>query len=130
MSDAARAGCYLCEDGVGVYRAVVESPPGVHHAVNTIVCEECRDADRVLDADSVPVSVVRFETELDELHDRNLIDSAGSPCTYCGRDSGGETRPVCVAGREFVPALCGDCYQALRDVGRIDEGRELEVFHA
>lgn len=61
------------------------------------------------------------------LVDEENIDGAGTDCTYC-RQEKPDCRPVCVVNREFIPALCDECYVELREAGRLDMERDREVF--
>lgn len=65
--------------------------------------------------------------DLTELRERDMMDCAGTGCTYCRERK--LARPMPVDGREFVPALCDDCYGALRDAERLDYERDRAVFY-
>jgi hypothetical protein len=62
------------------------------------------------------------------IREAGLMDCAGKTCTYCRRQTG-DCRPAPVKGRTFIPALCDDCYVAVRKAGRFDRDRDKEVFY-
>lgn len=69
------------------------------------------------------------ETNLEALDENGLIDTNGDRCTYC-RQRTGDCRPAAVHGREFIPCLCGECFNALRNSGLHDVQRDREVFYS
>lgn len=71
---------------------------------------------------------VEFETDLNTLRETGQMDTAGKYCTYC-RERKPDCRPCAVINRSFIPALCDECYCALRSAGRHDVERDREVFH-
>ena len=65
--------------------------------------------------------------QLLELRENDMMDTAGKGCTYCRRQV--EARPCPVDGREFIPALCDECFSAIRRAGCHDVQRDREVFY-
>jgi len=67
------------------------------------------------------------ERGLSSLHEQGKITPAGDECTYCREEK--PCRPSAVVNREHIPALCDECFMAIREAGRYDVERDREVFH-
>lgn len=65
-----------------------------------------------------------------ESADRDQQSGIGVPggrCDLCRTDVL-DARPFAIHGREFIPAMCEDCFRALKRAGRLDLLRDKEVF--
>jgi len=65
-------------------------------------------------------------TQLRESGDGGFADTT---CHYC-REEKGDCRPIPIVGRQYVPALCDDCYVALSEEGRFDRPRDCRLYHS